>query len=125
MKPFDLAAAKRGDKLVTRDGREVTEFRHFETIRNSDYTCHAVIDGGFCTFSVDGREYQGGRESDLDLFMAPKKRTVFVQIFNESTGTRVPALKAVAFENKGDAEDNVNTTTWQVIAVAVPVEIEE
>jgi hypothetical protein len=123
MKPFDLQKAIAGEKLVTRDGREVTEFCHFKTIRNTVYPCFAVIDGTSEEFTVDGR-YQHGANGIHDLFMAPKKRTVYVQIFNKKTDSESPALKAVAFENKGDAESNLKTTAWPVFAVAVPVEIE-
>jgi hypothetical protein len=126
MKPFDLEAAKRGEKLVTRDGREVTEFHHFGTVRNTAYSCCAVIDGKREIFAVDGMNFVD-RLNDNDLFMAPKTRTVFVNVYNHPGMTDDPTKghKAYAFNSEQDARDNVNGNAWGLLAVAQPVEIEE
>jgi hypothetical protein len=125
MKQFDLEAAKRGEPLVTRDGRKVIHFHHIET-DESRLCCVVHVEGhaGAGWVPKDGR-YSEVVDGPDDLFMAPKTRTVFVQIFNKETDGKSPALRAVAFENKGDAESNLKTTAWPVLAVAVPVEIEE
>lgn len=124
MKPFDLAKAKAGEKLITRDGREVSEFHHFVT-DTSPLSCCCIVAGACYWTHKSGRINIDGQESEADLFMAPTKRTVYVQIFNKSTDIREPALRAVAFESKADAENNVRTTSWPVLVVAHPVEIEE
>lgn len=71
--PFDLAAAKAGAKVVTRDGRPV----RIVCWDMKDKICPVMI--GLVTrgenesvwfYRCDGRVYQH-RESDNDLFMAP------------------------------------------------------
>jgi hypothetical protein len=124
MKPFDLKAAKRGEPLVTRAGKKVEEFHHFESCRDTEYACIAVIDGERESFNIEGR-FHRGVESEADLLMAPKKRTVYVQVFGIAADAGgVPALRAVAFENKADAERNVVMTTFPVLVAVLPVEIE-
>ncbi|MEX3630595.1 MAG: hypothetical protein VB138_15335 [Burkholderia sp.] len=124
MKPFDLAKAKAGEKLITRDGRSVSEFHHFET-DSSPLNCCFIVGGGSYWVREDGLHSADSSAHPIDLFMAPKKRTVYVQIFNKATDTEEPCLRAVAFEVKDDAENNVRATAWPVLVVAHPVEIEE
>lgn len=131
LKPFDLEAAKRGEPVITRDGRAVLELHHF-TADKYDFPVCAILDrnkeDGSEWYSIDGRYYKNS-ESESDLFMAPKKRTVFVQIFDKRGDTTVPTLKAIAYENQQDAEQdaehNVITTLWRVLIPAFPVKIEE
>lgn len=123
LKPFDLEAAKRGEPLVTRDGRAVSEFHHFTT-EATNKPCIAIINGNVSWTRTNGLVGDGYQE-DNDLFMAPKKRTVYVQIFDKAADVDAPCLKAVAFENERDAEINLGTTTWGVLVKAFPIEIEE
>jgi len=123
VKPFDLQLAIAGEKLMTRDGREVSEFHFFKTIV-SDYPCVAIIDGERGTFSKSGYFNSSQHPHDDDLFMAAKKRTVYVQIFNKSGDASVPGLKAFAFDSSADAADNIGSTQWPVIGT-FPIEIEE
>jgi hypothetical protein len=123
MKKFNLEKAVAGEKLVTRDGREVTEFVYFKT-EKTDSPCCAIVGGAALWFGTNGTAFGKDNPKQYDLFMAPKTRTVYVQVFDNTADAPVPALKAVAFENKGDAEYNVKTTSWPVLVVALPVEIE-
>lgn len=97
MKPFCLAKAKAGEPLVTRDGRAVTDFHHFPTC-NSYYQCMAVIDGERFSHTTNGHEYRDASESPRDLFMAPKKRTLWLVLMPDSeshTGYRPSLYKCV------------------------------
>ena len=69
-RPFDLEAAKRGERVVTRDGREVAELHHFTTNTNSKWQICAVIDGSTLWFKADG-SVSDHVSSGEDLFMAP------------------------------------------------------
>jgi hypothetical protein len=122
MKPFDLEAAKRGEKLVTREGKEVTEFHHFKTVSGS-YPCTAVVNGERSAYTLAGHFNRSQHPHCDDLFMAAKKRTVYVQIFNKSGDASVPGLKAFAFDSSADAADNIGSTQWPVIGT-FPIEIE-
>lgn len=85
MIPFDLERALAGDKVVTRDGREVTQLTKFDLDMNTNmFYVAAVVDGGIlCRFSQYGlcSEHNGS-----DLFMAPKKLSGFVVGFSSVDG---------------------------------------
>lgn len=81
MKPFDLEAAKRGEPVCTRDGTPVQQLVHFpEGCRVNKIA--ALYGGVINTYDDQGR-YHGyeGSVSARDLFMAPRKRTVWVNVY--------------------------------------------
>ncbi len=93
---FDLEKALAGDKVVTRDGRDVTQLHRFlvkngtlaRSLGSNDIFC-AVIDGYVGSVTVKGvySVYSDGDgELDLDLFMAPKKLSGFVVGFATDDG---------------------------------------
>jgi hypothetical protein len=113
MKPFNLEAAKRGEPIITRNGGMVTEFHHFKT-EGSKKPCIAIIDGMPHWFGKDG-VWIDDEDSAEDLFMAPKKRTVHVQVYGKEGDSDFPGLKAYAFENAEDAKENIRMTGWPVL----------
>ncbi len=121
LKPFDLEAAKAGTPVMTRDGRPVrilcTDFK------NDGYpVVAAILEGGeelLCSYNEQGRlcmKSVGG----CDLFMAPIKRTGWVNIchdkFGDSRGCFLYKTKEEAEEHARHREDYITT---------VPVEWEE
>lgn len=81
MKPFDLEAAKRGEPIQTRDGRKARFIAHVPE-------CHqlhrvlALVDGEtFVQAFTEAGRYAKRDDSAEDLFMAPKKRTVWVNLY--------------------------------------------
>ena len=68
MKPFNLEAALRGEKVVTRDGREVTQLKLFEC--DSDYPLAGVVIGSNCVrvWTKEGNNLPR-TTSSTDLFM--------------------------------------------------------
>jgi len=120
MKPFDLEAAKRGDPIVTREGTEakliayVPELgelhRVLYTVPNNDYALS-------CT--EDGRHYTNS-QSGYDLFMAPKKRTVWVNFYSATDG--LYWSNTFLTKEKADYPPHQN---GRVGSKAYPVEIEE
>jgi hypothetical protein len=124
VKPFDLEAAKRGEKLVTRDGREVTEFKYFET-EATDSPCCAIIGGAAMWLHTDGTATgEAERTKPYDLFMAPKKRTVYTNLYAvaNKAGDRSPGWHAVWHNTEEAAR---KCAGLGAVAVAAPVEIEE
>jgi len=92
MKPFNLERALAGDPVVTRDGRTVTEIYHFKTCTDTRPVT-AVIDGFRLEFSIGGL-FKPNVDHDAalfvhyaDLFMAPKKRTVWVNFYPQGDAT--------------------------------------
>jgi len=80
MKPFDLEAAQRGDKLITRAGEEA-EFIAYVPKAGKYYQVLALSGSMPKTYDTEGRFLEGA-ESTYDLFMAPKKRTIWVNVYS-------------------------------------------
>lgn len=120
LRPFDLEAAKRGEPLVTRDGRSIKFVAHVPEAR--EYSVIAFLPGEKApdTFTDKGL-YCAGRtsmssvSSCRDLFMAPKpKRTVWVNLYEkDNLATWYPS------EELAKSRPDI-----QAIAIAVPVQIE-
>jgi hypothetical protein len=126
MKPFDLKAALRGEKVVTRDGREVTTVLQPDGLAEP-YTVAAVLNGALYSYTESGvyevgdRYEIGDRFTQHDLFMAAKTVTMFSNIYRDALGAAYTgALHATA----ADAEKNavvmpsethiaVATVTWE------------
>jgi len=124
VKPFDLQRAIAGEKLVTREGKEVTEFHHFKTVSGS-YPCTAVVNGERSAYTLAGHFNRSQHPHCDDLFMAAKKRTVFVNIYDKDTTASGGGHNAHAFGTAEAARKNVNGNAWGLLLVARPVEIEE
>lgn len=93
-KPFDLEAAKAGAALITRDGRaarfvayvpeEPQTFRVLAHVTGERHTMHFCDNGAFLS----------GEENRRDLFMAPTKRTVWVNLYRVGEWVEVGSLRA-------------------------------
>lgn len=104
MKPFDLEAAKRGDPFMTSYGSLVRFVLHDETTNE-------------LVGQIDGkRTLTVWCEVDFEyLFMAPKKRTVWVNLYSDGD----------AFWYATEDEANRNKCRYHINNKAYPVEIEE
>jgi hypothetical protein len=126
MKPFDLKAALRGEKVVTRDGREVTTVLQPDGLAEP-YTVAAVINGALYSYTESGvyevgdRYEIGDRSEQHDLFMASKTVTRYSNVYRDATGE---ACIGQLYETAADAEKNavvmpsetriaVATVTWE------------
>lgn len=124
MKPFNLEAALKGATVVTREGRPVTQLVLFEAEKD-DHPLRGVIDGVVYSFQKDGHFSRMGRETRCDLFMAPKKRTFYVNVF---VSRNEPSLKpgSNVYTTQQEAVAAAATSrTLTYLAVAAPLEIEE
>jgi hypothetical protein len=83
MKPFDLEKALAGAKVVTRDGKEVTQLTKFDVYGN--YPLTGIINKQRETFKLDGR-FGDNKESNCDLFMAEEKKSIFLKIYENKFG---------------------------------------
>ena len=111
MKPFDLEAAKRGEPIVTRDGREAKFIAHVPDAIPQ----HQVLvlqDREVVSLHVNGR-YSANAAVARDIFMATKKRTVWVNLYH-----------VFYTEEDADAADTFSND-HRIGGKAYPVEIEE
>ena len=87
MKPFNLEAALRGEKVVTRDGREVTQLTHFKGL--DQYPLYGVIENkkALGVWSISGQWFSGSQnEIPGDLFMATKMKKISYRFYRGSFG---------------------------------------
>ena len=115
MKPFDLEAAKRGEPIVTRADHDVRFIAHVPEARLSNQVVclHGVQ---ILTHFEDGRCTSCSGESSLDLFMAPKKRTVWVNFYTNP--------ERAYYYNTAECADD-HEMNCRIGGKAYPVEIEE
>ena len=84
MEPFNLEKALKGEKVVTKDGREVTQLHLFDA-QKSTFPLRGVLDGQILAWKSNGI-YKWNGNTENDLFMAPKKRKYWVNIYRSETG---------------------------------------
>ena len=81
LKPFDLTAALAGAPVVTRDGRKVLQIAHFPMAAKLFAIVVVVEDNDFPTTLDANGKYMHDLDREVDLFMAPVKRTVWVTMY--------------------------------------------
>ena len=115
MKPFNLEAAKAGAPLVTRDGRPAKFIAHVGEAQPSQRLV-VLIDGGVYTkFESGGYSKNPAHVSSYDLFMAPVKRTVWVNLYTQHAAIWHDTEKEANDSTRGN---RLGGRTW-------PIEIEE
>jgi hypothetical protein len=122
MKPFNLEDAKRGEPIVCRDGTPAKFIAHVPEA-NDGRRLIVLISNFIFTHFENGREYPS--DTDRDLFMAPKKRTVWVNFYANGG--------ALHFDSEMNADTNhlyVRESAYhhnypRIGNRAYPVEIEE
>lgn len=121
-KPFDLEAAKAGAALITRDGRaarfvayvpeEPQTFRVLAHVTGERHTMH------FC----DNGAFLNGEANRRDLFMAPVKRTVWVNLY--SAGQYGPLTNGRPYPTEAQAKNQPRVSTPDYIGT-FPLEYTE
>lgn len=114
MKPFNLEQALAGEPVVTRAGKPVTQLTKFDS-NDSAMPLRGVTENKIQAWSSVGL-YSSG-ESRYDLFMATKKRTVWVNIY--------PGCCGGPFDTQEQAETMGADKSQKLGGRAWPVEIEE
>jgi hypothetical protein len=85
-KPFNLEEALNGAKVVTRDGREVTQLTKFNV--REGIRIVGVIEGYRSTLewdNIEGFTYSGC-ESTTDLFLVKEPKSVWVNVYVSDKG---------------------------------------
>lgn len=115
MKPFDLEAAKAGAPIVTRDGRPAEFIAHVEEAHPGQRL--VVLLDGDVRLKFENGKYASSpaHVSDHDLFMAPVKRAVWVNLYECGAG--------VWYDTEKEADDCARA--HRLGGRACPIEIEE
>jgi hypothetical protein len=110
LKPFDLASALEGKKVITRSGKFLEDFHYFKSYKG-DCPIYGTIDGSICSFYLVGK-YSTIGESAYDLFMAPETVTKWVNIYRtESVRFSVGSLFLYDSIEKAKSEAGRNCIT--------------
>lgn len=115
MKPFNLQDAINGKPVITRAGVSLT-FGAYIPKANSHKLFMLSPDGDVFQYCENGRYIGNGRESNMDLFMAPIKRTVWVNLYGRQ-------LESVCHSTEEDADKHASSD--RIGGKAYPLEIEE
>ena len=103
MKPFELSLACKGEPLVTRNGKKVSQFHYFDA-PNSEYQIYAVIEGEIYSFTKNGKFHDDDLRYGFDLFMSdplPKKYTI-----NIYQGDKEPFCGLLCEEKNNEVNTN-------------------
>ena len=86
--PFTFEAwdKDRGQKVWTRDGREVKQLTYFEDIKNS-YSLNGVLDKTLRSWTKEGFYYIEKNDANEDIFLEHHERDYFVNIYRYSDGS--------------------------------------
>jgi hypothetical protein len=104
MKPFDLEKDLAGEKVITRDGDEVTEICHFKTA-NDNYCIVAAIVGLPHFFRKDGSST--AYDESLDLFMDENKK--YINIYKSNLLRLNKYKKEIIEKFLADLRDGIAT----------------
>ena len=120
MKPFGLEAAMRGEPICTRDGQPA-KFIAFVPEASEEQQLIVLIGTNIWRLYPDGRVHQGESQRSSDLFMAPKKRTVWINLYEHSSA--LDSYDAFVYDseemaNNARSADRIGGKAW-------PLEIEE
>lgn len=85
LEKFNAETTPLGTELITRDGREVSEWYYFKNT-NEKFPIKAVICNVIEGFTKDGVYYDSGTESVNDLFIKPKVRELWVNVYCHPDG---------------------------------------
>jgi hypothetical protein len=82
MKPFNLEEARKGKPICTRDGRPA-EFIAYVPKGEALSQVIVLVGNKVFQLSAEGFEFTS-LQSDVDLFMMPEKRTVWVNFYTHT-----------------------------------------
>jgi hypothetical protein len=87
MKKFDLERALAGEPVITRKGKKVTELHLFKGGKLIQ-PLFGTIEGeeGYFCFEKDGMYNYSSTETSFDLFMAPEKKSIWVNLYEYDNG---------------------------------------
>ena len=122
MKPFNLAAAKNGAPIITRDGRPAKFIGHFP--ENVEDERVAFVCGGQVKAATEqGKFWSDGPASEHDLFMATTTRQGWVPLYRSCPPDKFLARTGNVYATKEQAEQ-IGSQSLAFIQ-AVPISWEE
>lgn len=120
--PFDLERAIAGNELITKKGKEVTQFFRFDKAFRDEDKIFVVIDGKIKTYNDLG-EYAFKVNDDKinDLFMKPKKKKLYICVLKELCKNYGYHDTSGAFLTKEEADQSTKNSNSQTIEIEIDV----
>jgi hypothetical protein len=112
-RPFDLEAAKRGEPLVTRDGRKARFVGYVPEALHGPVVAYIEGETMIYEYSATGRA-DDGINTVGDLFMAPKppRKAMWLKLDNGDTILDVPDTSGVVAVPKSRTVVDCHTFNW-------------
>jgi len=101
LEKFDLEKVIHGTKVVTRDGREVTQLSKFNTYRK--LCLYGVVDDEVECWTIEGYYMDGCNTVNMDLFIEGKARRAWVNIY----GNGRDIITSGGYRTREDATRNI------------------
>lgn len=86
LEKFNAETTPLGTELITRNGREVTEWYYFKTHTQGKFPIIAIIEGNREHFSIYGKHSIWSDDGDSDLFIKPKFKECWVNVYEQYEG---------------------------------------
>jgi hypothetical protein len=83
LEKFDLEKVIHGARVITRDGREVTQLTKFETY--DKFCLYGLVDEQVYCWSIKG-EYSDNSSCSMDLYLVGKVQSVWVNVYKDANG---------------------------------------
>ncbi len=92
LKPFNLEKALAGEKVVTRDGRNVVEIVKLNKVMGACNIVGVTEEGKWYSYTSDGCHCTKGTVYDNDLFMTTTKKQGWINIYKQVGNTYVATV---------------------------------
>jgi hypothetical protein len=82
LKKFDLQKALNGAKVVTRDGKELTQLHIFDNVE-SHYPVYGCIENSIARWTTDGCFLNNDSKNENDLFIEVEVKSVWQNVYTD------------------------------------------
>lgn len=118
MKPFNLEEALNGAKVITRDGRVVTQLTKFNA--DEKETLYGVVNNEIASWKDDGRFSFVPPYNDhiLDLFMFVEPKRIWVNVYRFADTICVAGK---SYKSKEDALQNITKGEYYIYLKTIEI----
>jgi len=115
LEEFDLEKALNGAKVVTRDGREVSQFIKFDTYEK--FSLYGVVNDEILFWDIKGRYYEGANPN-IDLFIVGEVQSIWVNVYKNQKDRKI-SIGYNQYKSKDDAEQKgvCNSSYFKTIEI--------
>jgi hypothetical protein len=105
-KEFNLEEALNGAKVVTRDGREVTQLTKFKSIE--EHCLYGVVDEEIHSWLKNGTFYEHTKNKN-DLFLVVEPKSIWVNVYRFADGI---CVIGESYKSKDEAMMNKDSSEY-------------